>query len=121
VGLVRLCLVLVVAFGAARPAMSEDVARGNGFYVLCSDAVGPTANQGRIVCLAYVKGLYDMAGYLQPASKAGLVCSPEGVTMDQYLDILVKYLRDNPERRQALTAELMWEAASKAYPCSRRP
>jgi hypothetical protein len=117
----RVFLALVVAVCVALPAMSQDVARGNRFYALCGDAVGQTADPGRIVCLAYVKGLYDMAGYLQPASKAGLVCAPDGVTMDQYLDILLNYLRDNPERRQTLTAELMWEAASKAYPCSQRP
>jgi hypothetical protein len=117
--LVRLFLALVVAVCVTRPAATEDVARGNNFYTLCSDAVGPTAD--RLVCLAYVKGLYDMAGYLQPPSKAGLVCAPDAVTMDQYLDILLKYLRDNPERRQALTAELMWEAVSKVYPCARRP
>src|SRR5882757_4918762 len=110
--LVRMFLALVVAGSVAHPVMSEDVARGNRFYALCGDAVGQTAKPDRIVCLAYVKGLYDMAGYLQPASKAGLVCAPDGVTMDQYLDILLAYLRDNPERRHALTAELRWESAS---------
>jgi hypothetical protein len=103
------------------PASAQDWMHGNAFYTLCNEASAkPADDWGRLACTAYVKGLYDMAGYLQPANKAGLVCAPEGVTVAQYFDILIKYVRDNPARRQELTAELMWEAASKSYPCPRR-
>jgi hypothetical protein len=82
--LVRLFFALVT-IGVARPAMSDDIAADNGFYAECNED-NPTTKtaRGRFLCLAYVKGLYDMAAYLQPASKAGLVCSPDGVTIDQY-------------------------------------
>jgi Rap1a immunity proteins len=108
--------ILVVSTAAA-----QDTTHGDGFYALCNDAPN-TQPDGwrRPLCLAYVNGLNDMAGYLQPPGKAGLVCAPQSVTIDQFLDALVQYLRDNPARRQELTAELLWEAAAKSYPCPGR-
>ena len=102
-------------------ASAQDWMRGSSFYTLCNEAPAkPADDWSRLICTAYVKGLADMAGYLQPANKAGLVCAPEGTTVSQYLDMLVKYLRDNPARQQELTPELLWEAASKSYPCPPR-
>jgi hypothetical protein len=108
--------ILVVSTAAA-----QDTAYGDGFYAMCNE--GPNTEPDswrRPLCIAYIKGLNDMAGYLKPSSKAGLACVPPSATLDQFLDILVQYLRDNPARRQELTAELMWEAAAKSYPCPGR-
>jgi len=118
----RWWLVPVLSLSVALPAASEDFGHGNGFHRYCSDFAPTTksAEWGRLVCVSYLRGLLDMATYLQPASKASLVCWPEAVTYDQFLDVLLKYLKDNPARRHDLTAELIWEAAAKSYPCPRR-
>lgn len=105
--------VSVLAVLMVTSARAGDATLGGGFYDHCKEA----ADWERTTCLAYIKGLYDMAGYLQPPSKARLVCAPHGVTLAQYLDILIKYLEDNPERRPRPTAELIWEAASESFPC----
>lgn len=108
--------ILLLASTAISPsAWSQEIVTGKGFLARCS---GATEWQ-RIACLSYVMGLHDMAGYLKPTDKFGLVCAPQGVTIIQYHDILLKYLLDHPERGQKLSAELLWEAAAHAFPCPR--
>jgi hypothetical protein len=122
-GLVRLCLALAVAFSLAFPAASQDWSYGNGFYASCSEVVAPTGakpNWPGIACLGYVKGLHDMAGFMWSSGRIRPeVCPPSGVSMSQYYDILLKYLKDNPDKRHEPTAALLWEAASASFPCPR--
>ena len=90
---------------------------GNGFYAKCANP----EDINKALCPAYVAGLHDMAGYLWASGRVRAeVCPSAAVTVPQYVDILLKYLRDNPEQRHKPTGELMWTAASKAFPCSPR-
>ena len=49
----------------------------------------------------------------------GVVCLPKGVTTEQGLKVLVKYMEDHPEELHDRTAELAFRAFVKAWPCSR--
>lgn len=117
-GLVRLFLALVLATSVAFPAASQDWSYGNDFYASCSESVAPTARNAewRFACFAYVKGIHDMAVFMSGRIRPE-VCPPDGVSIIQHYDILLKYLKDNPDQRHKPTAELLWEADLKAFPC----
>jgi hypothetical protein len=113
----RWWLAAVLSSMAVLPAAAQNMSYGNGFYAYCQDA----REWAQLTCVAYVKGLHDMAGFLWSSGRIRPeVCPPDGVVIAQYYDILSKFLRDNPDQRQKPTAALLWEAASKAYPCPRR-
>lgn len=116
----RLHLLLVMAgimMVTAAHAQRDNFSIGNGFYSFCSSA---SEEWQHSACLAYTKGLHDMAGFLWARGRVKPeICLPQGVSLSQYLDILLKYLKDNPDQRHKPTAELLWVAASKSYPCSR--
>jgi hypothetical protein len=86
-------------------AQPESIAVGNGF------------KRQHIACLSYVAGLYDMPSYLGPNAATGKVCAPPGMTIVDWHRLLLAYLDDRPERGDALTVALLWEAAVRAFPC----
>jgi hypothetical protein len=94
-------------------AQPESIAVGHGFKSRCA---GATEWQ-YIACLSYVAGLHDMASYLGPNATTGRVCAPPGMTIVDWHRLLLAYLDDRPERGDALTVALLWEAAVRAFPC----
>ena len=112
-----IALIATIVLVPPTPSAAQHIRDGNGFLSNCE----APKDFGRVGCLAYVIGMHDMAGFLWQSGRViPEVCPPESVTMTQYSDILVKYLKDNPEQRHKPTGELFWIAASMAYPCSRR-
>jgi hypothetical protein len=103
--------ILVVSTAAA-----QDTTHGDGFYALCNDAPN-TQPDGwrRPLCLAYVNGLNDMAGYLQPPGKAGLVCAPQSVTIDQFLDALGSVDSRDSQFERSMIQGCLWEACFECH------
>jgi hypothetical protein len=62
-------------------------------------------------CLGYVEGLADTLEVLKT------ICPAEGVTLGQFKDVILKYLRDHPEHRHFAAADEGGEALIKAFPC----
>ena len=112
----RWCLSLFAVLWVV-PANAQSIRDGNGFLATCAKA----DDYVKVGCLSYVGGLHDMGGHLLSAGKVRAeICATGNVTLQQYYDVLVKYLQDYPERRNTSTAELFWAAASRAFPC-RKP
>jgi hypothetical protein len=66
----------------------------------------------------------DCIGYISGAADAGWKsewCPVQGVTRGQVMDIVIKYLRDNPDRRHISADVLVLHALGAAYPCRNRP
>lgn len=88
---------------------------GNTLLEICtSDA--PTDDG---FCLAYVMGAAEM-GMTVEQRGSGLkdACIPRGVTPDQFIDVVVKYLKENPEKRHFGAAISVWAAIAKAFACA---
>ena len=81
---------------------------GNEFFRLCTGT-----EEEKFGCLFFVMGAVDVMDSLP--STAG--CRPPGVIVQQTVDIVTKYLRDHPERRQDSAVALIWEAQNAAFPC----
>jgi len=102
------------------PAAAET---GNEFYAECSDP----STRDSSYCVGYVygaaEGWSEAMRLIHEADphviQTGLLalCTPDGVTLRQALDIVVAYLRDHPEKRDWNMALLAQIATSEAWPC----
>jgi hypothetical protein len=116
------CLPLVVLMACLGvvPAEAEDLIwhSGNTFLSTCSLAykTSDELTEAQLIttepCLPYVRGLDDGMGLLRAR-----FCEPDNVTNGQLLQILVKFIRDNPEKAHLRTAVLYLAAMEKAFPC----
>src|SRR4051794_38598655 len=72
------------------------------------------------------QGTYEMGvahGYVQGIADALLIgqsCVEAGVTLNQIVEISANYIRKHPERRHLAAKQLIVEAVSEAFPCSKR-
>jgi hypothetical protein len=113
----------------------SDIETGNGFERLCSvvEKIGtsnfqPSDNDLAMLghCTGYVKGIKDgvslamgAASVTAPGSLQIMsFCTPDGATHGQLVKVVLKYIRDNPDKEHLLTALLITEAFHKSFPCS---
>jgi hypothetical protein len=94
---------------------------GNDFLPLCGDmtdspTVPPDFHWGE--CLGYIRGVddgvemaYDIMGQSQP------YCIPSEVTSGQMSRVLIKFIKDHPEKAHSKTSVLEIEAFMNAFPC----
>ena len=100
-----------IAAQADSPAYLPKYVDGNGFYESCRlDATAA-------VCIAYVKGASDAFSAASILLNACLYAPPPNASADQLSDILVKYLREHPERRALGAASLFLAAMRETFPC----
>jgi hypothetical protein len=64
------------------------------------------------VCVGYVMGISDML------STSGTICAVQHFSASQMGDIVIKYLRDHPERRHYSASDEIEVALKNALPCS---
>lgn len=89
------------------------------------------------MCAAYVSGFVDASttynsllsqldAALQKSEADGarvrhrispMACIPEGATYEQTVRVVLKYLRDHPEKLHERRSTLMLEAIASAFPC----
>jgi hypothetical protein len=71
-------------------------------------------------CIGYVAGSVDMLISLQRQGPPGAkqACMPQGVTLGQVRDVVIKYLSDEPQFRKLDAAALVITALEQAFPCS---
>jgi hypothetical protein len=105
------------------------VASGNSFLRDCSvvNKENTTLGEdtGSVACLLYVGGVMQGAELgsgvtrfeAKPMVLPKLFCRPENVEMLQAVRIVLKYIRENPEKANNETAALIIMAIREAYPC----
>jgi hypothetical protein len=76
---------------------------------------GDVAMQGG-ACVGYLSSIIDIqtSGSAVNGKKA---CIPLNADMNQIVDLFKNYVRDHPERRHLLAANLAAEAFALAFPC----
>lgn len=95
---------LLVATNSLAIAATAYVS-GNDLYAECS------ANTQ--LCLGFVEAVADSFTSYEPS----LLCLPGTVTNGQLVDIVAKFLRDNPEERHRTAYMLVAQAIGAAFPC----
>ncbi|MFM7273629.1 MAG: Rap1a/Tai family immunity protein [Gammaproteobacteria bacterium] len=106
---------LLPLFVASLPATAA-FDTGNRLYEDCS--AENYFNRG--YCGGYVVGIVDTIEALQGRGvlPANALCIPEGATKGQLVDVVLKYLGDNPDRRHLDAGALVPEALNRAFPCA---
>lgn len=109
----------IAAWGAAAAAIwagpavaGED---GNSLYANCTS--GQFADI--VACNRYIVGVVDGILVVSPREKPPFVI-PQGVTGQQLNDVVIAYLKDNPDKRHWEAQYLVWNAIHAAFPAPAR-
>lgn len=99
---------------AAAAALNGSFANGNALLADCDSSVG----YDRGACSGYISGVSDaIASYQTVHAFPDFVCMPDQVQRGQIIDVVVKYLRDHPEKRHLGAASMVTAALRLAFPC----
>lgn len=117
--MIKRILIFTLAVGAAAlssPAFSaESMATGNGLLANCT---GPNGSFGSGLCLGFITGAVDRDELAQMMnSPDASLCPMPRVSIVQIQEVVVRYLRDHPEKRHFHGANLVMTALRKAF-CS---
>ena len=83
---------------------------GNQLLEHCSNSDNAQLRAG---CAFYVMGVSDTLR----ASGATTACPPRDITGIQATDVVIRFLRDNPQYRHMSAASLVVGALQSAFPC----
>ena len=72
---------------------------------------------GRYICMGYIRGVVEMATLTIPPTAAGAFCLPSEVTTNQVVEVVKKYMQDNPERLHEIAAALIVSRLHVVFPC----
>jgi hypothetical protein len=112
--MLKLVVFLVACSGAVAQNSSVNFAdSGNAFLRVCDASQPPAFIDG--ACRGYVQGVIEGADI---AAKQPVFCPGPDVTLGQRYRIVVKFLRDHPEKTDRQTRYLVVDAMTAAFPCS---
>ena len=98
------------------PPVSGNIQLGNQFYSVCREP------QRRAACSLYLRGIIEGVQVQARASKQpGLFCPPQGASVEQALDLLLKFMAEKPEQRHRPSPTLAAIALRTAWPCAKAP
>lgn len=106
--------VLMLAMSSAAKAQktSDIINRGDDFLAVCQyDNDHPSD-----VCLAYVAGVAGTLA-LNWSDTGQRICVPDHATLRTTLDLVLQYIKDNPEKRNQKTIFLVAQVTIKKYVC----
>jgi len=101
----------------ASPAAVDFSSSGNDFLRVCEQ---PLSEKGYFLdgaCRAYIVGVSDGIAMMQ--KDAPLFCVPLDVDNNQKYSVVVKYLKDHPEKTHLQARRLILEATVNAFPCAK--
>lgn len=124
-------ILIVLSFGtewAHSQAQEFPESSGNAFVRLCSaidkeDRTSSDLSQV-MACVGYVSGFEngvefgaDFVNYKAVKKIRKPFCRPLAVENGQLVRVLLKYIRENPEKAHEPTSWLMMDAFGRTYPC----
>ena len=123
------CVLCCVIFSSL---MTSGLAlTGNGYLTMCNTylQLGGESGMGSEVdyrkaidsamCMGYHRGVIEARGIWETVSKFKTICLPDGVTDDQTIRVVVKYLNENPANLHTTAAALVMVALKEAFPCKK--
>ena len=117
--LIGLVLGIILCFGSVQEVKARYEGALTGYDILEFCTMPKKASYPEGVCLGFTNGVEE--GYMVGAILHGVTkksfCKPKGVTRGQLILIVVKYLKDNPERLHYQATQLILEAMTQAFPC----
>jgi hypothetical protein len=105
-------LALTISSAAKAQKTSDVLNSGDDFLVLCQY----DNNRPPDVCLAYVAGVVGTLA-LNWSDTGQRICVPDSATVRTTLDLVLEYIKDNPEKRNQKTIFLIAQVTIKKYVC----
>ena len=92
---------------------------GNHLYTDCTATTTKVPTEQFLLagtCIGYITAITDAlsSGNLVNGFKA---CIPINADMNQIVDVVKNFIRDNPEKRHLVAVGLVAEAFARAFPC----
>jgi len=105
-------LALTISSAAKAQKTSDVLNSGDDFLAACQY----DNNRPPDVCLAYVAGVAGTLA-LNWSDTGQRICVPESATLRTTLDLVLQYIKDNPEKRDQKTIFLIAQVTIKKYVC----
>jgi hypothetical protein len=113
-----------MAFAFASEAVADPPIHyvdGNQLFSDCTDAAQTATGLGhQLGCRMYIAGAVDAYNLLRGGETSKEGCTPRGVSGRQLYDVVVKFLRQNPEMRHQNAGGLVMLAVRNAW-CPTKP
>src|SRR5712692_747025 len=106
-------LVLTISSAAKAQKTSDIINRGDDFLAVCQYE----NNRPPDVCLAYVAGVAGTLA-LNWSDTGQRICVPTNATLKTTLDLVLQYIKDNPEKRHQKICVRGAETARRAGSCA---
>jgi hypothetical protein len=110
--LVMIVLALAISSVAKAQKTSDIINSGNDFLAVCQYE----NNRPPDVCLAYIAGVAGTLA-LNWSDTGQRICVPDNATLRTTLDLVLQFIKDNPEKRDQKTIFLVAQATIKKYVC----
>ncbi len=110
--LILAVLALTISSAAKAQKTSDVLNSGDDFLAACQY----DNNRPPDVCLAYVAGVAGTLA-LNWSDTGQRICVPESATVRTTLDLVLQYIKDNPEKRYQKTIFLIAQVTIKRYVC----
>lgn len=105
--------IVLIAFLLGLPVGSQaENMNSQMYFALCSDVPKVTFNAG--ACVGFVIGAHSTFAYT--GVKAPF-CEPESGNNQQYAQVWVKYLKDNPQTHHLPAIVTYLDSMARAFPC----
>jgi Rap1a immunity proteins len=105
-------LALTIPNAVIAQKTSDVLNSGDDFLAACQY----DSNRPPDVCLAYVAGVAGTLA-LNWSDTGQRICVPQSATLRTTLDLVLQYIKDNPEKRDQKTIFLITQATIKKYVC----
>ena len=105
-------LALMISSTAKAQKTSDIIDKGDDFLAVCQY----DNNRPPDVCLAYVAGVTGTLA-LNWSDTGQRICLPDNATLRTTLDLVLQYIKDNPEKRNQKTIFLIAQVTIKKYVC----
>ena len=105
-------LALTISSAAKAQKTSDVLNSGDDFLAACQY----DNNRPPDVCLAYVAGVVGTLA-LNWSDTGQRICVPDRATVRTTLDLVLEYIKDNPEKRNQKTIFLIAQVTIKKYVC----
>ena len=113
--LIMAVLALTISSVAMAQKTSDIINSGEDFLAVCQY----DNNRPPDVCLAYVTGVAGTLA-LNWSDTGQRICLPDNATLRTTLDLVLQYIKDNPEKRNQKPIFLIAQVTIKKYVCEAR-
>jgi len=113
--LIMAVFALTISSVAMAQKTSDIINSGEDFLAVCQY----DNNRPPDVCLAYVAGVAGTLA-LNWSDTGQRICLPDNATLRTTLDLVLQYIKDNPEKRNQKPIFLIAQVTIKKYVCEAR-